>query len=143
MVDQPDKRTKDCQSDNVPQSDVTGRDRITRNVLASWGGYGVFIVAGFIMPRLIDTRIGQEALGVWDFAWSLVAYFSLVQAGVVSSVNRFVAKYQAVGDLDGVNRCQFGIVCTPHHGNCRTGLDCVSHIGGSAPVEQSTRRVRG
>ncbi|MGB2986396.1 MAG: oligosaccharide flippase family protein [Phycisphaerae bacterium] len=111
MVDQPDKRTKDCQSDNVPQSDVTGRDRITRNVLASWGGYGVFIVAGFIMPRLIDTRIGQEALGVWDFAWSLVAYFSLVQAGVVSSVNRFVAKYQAVGDLDGVNRAVSSVSC--------------------------------
>ncbi len=104
MVEQPDKTKAKDQPDSTGKSDVTGRDRITRNVLASWGGYVVFIVAGFIMPRLIDGSLGQESLGVWDFAWSLVAYFTLVQAGVVSSVNRFVSKYRAVGDIDGVNR---------------------------------------
>jgi O-antigen/teichoic acid export membrane protein len=63
------------------------------------------------MPRLIDRRIGQEALGVWDFAWSLVTYFGLVQAGVVSSVNRFVARYRAAGDVDGVNRAVSSVSC--------------------------------
>lgn len=86
------------------EADWAGRKRMTFNVLASWAGHAVFIVSGFILPRLMDRRLGQEALGVWDFAWSLVAYFSLVQAGVVSSVNRFVAKYRAESDLIGVNR---------------------------------------
>jgi len=74
------------------------------NVLASWAGHLVFIASGFVMPRLIDGKIGQEALGVWDFAWSLISYFALVQGGVVSSVNRFVASYRAANDVDGVNR---------------------------------------
>ena len=86
------------------EADLTGRDRLVGNVLASWAGHFVFIVAGFIMPRMIDRRLGQDLLGVWDFAWSLVAYFGLVQAGIGSSVNRYVAKCRAVGDIDGVNR---------------------------------------
>ena len=52
--------------------DLTGRDRLVSNVLFSWGGNFVFIIAGFIMPRMIDRRLGQELLGIWDFAWSLV-----------------------------------------------------------------------
>lgn len=76
---------------------------MTWNVLASWAGHFVFIIAGFIMPRLIDRNIGHESLGVWDFAWSLVAYFGLAQSGLVSSVNRYVAKYRAAGDTAGIN----------------------------------------
>ena len=95
----------------VSPPDLTGREHMTRNVLASWAGHFVFIVAGFIMPRMIDRRLGHELLGVWDFAWSMVAYFSLVQAGIGSSVNRYVAKYRAVGDTDGVNRAVSSVWC--------------------------------
>ncbi|MBU0719520.1 MAG: lipopolysaccharide biosynthesis protein [Planctomycetes bacterium] len=91
--------------------DLTGRDRITRNVLASWGGEAVFVLAGFIVPRLIDQRIDREALGIWDFAWSVVAYFTLIQAGAVSSTNRYVAKFRAAGDVEGVNRVVSSITC--------------------------------
>ena len=91
-------------SASAAEADWSGRRRMTFNVLSSWAGHLVFIVSGFIMPRLIDRRLGQEALGVWDLSWSLIAYFGLVQAGVISSVNRFVAKYRAENDLAGVNR---------------------------------------
>ena len=91
--------------------DLTGRDRMVGNVLASWVGHSVFIVAGFIMPRMIDRRLGQELLGVWDFAWSVVAYFSLVQAGIVSSTNRYVAKHRASHDIDGINRSVSSVTC--------------------------------
>ena len=99
----------DGQSDNdartaTADTDWSGRRRLAANVLSSWAGHLVFIVSGFVMPRLIDGEIGQDALGVWDFAWSLIAYFGLVQGGVVSSVNRFVARYRAVNDVEGVNR---------------------------------------
>ena len=83
--------------------DLSGRDRLVRNVVFSWGGHLVFIVSGFIMPRMIDQQLGQELLGVWDFAWSLVNYFRVVQLGVVSSVNRYVARYRAASDIHGVN----------------------------------------
>lgn len=71
----------------------------------------MFIVAGFIMPRTIDRQLGQELLGVWDFAWSLVSYFRLVTAGINSSVNRYVARYRAVGDIPGVNRFVSSAFC--------------------------------
>lgn len=84
--------------------ELSGRDRLPRNVLWSWLGHGVFIIFGFIVPRLIDQTLGREALGVWDFGWALVSYFALVQAGVVSSVNRYVSRYRATGDQQGINR---------------------------------------
>lgn len=92
------------QQADKPKEDLTGRDRLVSNVLFSWAAHFVFIVAGFIMPRMIDRRLGQEVLGVWDFAWSLVSYFGLVQAGVGSGVNRYVARYRAAGDTSGLNR---------------------------------------
>lgn len=94
-----------------PEQDIAGRDRLVSNVVFSWAAHFVFIIAGFIMPRMIDRRLGQELLGVWDFAWGLVSYFDLVQAGVGSSVNRYVAKYRAAGDSAGVSRTVSSALC--------------------------------
>jgi O-antigen/teichoic acid export membrane protein len=60
---------------------------------------------------MIDRRLGQELLGIWDFAWSMVSYFGLVEAGIGGSVNRYVAKYRAVADIDGVNRIVSSATC--------------------------------
>ena len=105
-----DRRSQSAET-KTAKPDLTGREQMTRNVIASWGGHFVFVIAGFIMPRMIDNRLGHELLGVWDFAWSLIAYFGLVQAGIGSSVNRYVAKYRAVGDMDGVNRAVSSVWC--------------------------------
>ncbi len=91
--------------------DLTGQDRLVSNVLFNWGAYSVFVISGFIVPRMIDRRLGQELLGVWDFAWSLVNYFGLVQAGIASSVNRYVAKYRTAHDTGGVNRVVSSALC--------------------------------
>jgi O-antigen/teichoic acid export membrane protein len=82
---------------------LTGTDRMVSNVFSSWGMQFAFIVAGFIIPRMIDKELGQIQLGIWDFCWSIVAYFKLVKAGIVSSVNPFVAKYRTIGDFNNVN----------------------------------------
>jgi O-antigen/teichoic acid export membrane protein len=119
MYDNPDSRMNPGLDQAMPASaqaqngaeDLTGRDRLTWNVLFSWAGHLVFIVAGFIMPRMIDRRLGQELLGVWDFSWSLVHYFGLVQAGVGSSVNRYVAKCRAAGDVVGMNGAVSSAFC--------------------------------
>ena len=108
---EPDTSQNTDQKQPQTADDLTGRKHMTRSVLASWAGHFVFVVAGFIMPRMIDNRLGHELLGVWDFAWSLIAYFGLVQAGIGSSVNRYVAKYRAVGDIDGVNRAVSSVWC--------------------------------
>lgn len=90
--------------------DLTGHDRMARNVLWSWAGHLVFIIVGFIMPRLIDNQIGQFALGIWDFCWSLVAYLNVASLGVGSSTNRYVAKYRAAGDTLTLRRAISSVV---------------------------------
>jgi O-antigen/teichoic acid export membrane protein len=97
--------------EEAPPADLTGRDRMAWNVIASWAGQFVFIVAGFITPRLIDRRLGQETLGIWDFSWSMVGYFGLVQAGIGSSVNRYVARYRARGEMDNVSGVLSSVTC--------------------------------
>lgn len=90
--------------------DFTGRRRLARNVMWSWAGHLVFVVSGFIMPRMIDEYIGQEQLGIWDFCWSLVSYLNIASLGVGSSVNRYVAKYRAAGETDALGAAISSVV---------------------------------
>lgn len=76
------------------------KSSLARSVVANWAGHLVFILGGFILPRLISDHLGQERLGVWDFGWSTVAYFNLLSAGIASSVNRYVAKFRASSQWD-------------------------------------------
>lgn len=87
-----------------PAHDIHGRGRLARNIFTNWGAQAVQMVAGFVLPRLIDHRLGQATLGVWDLAWSLVVYFGLVQVGVTTSINRYVAYHRAKDDFEGINR---------------------------------------
>ncbi len=148
--------------------DLTGRDRMMWNVLTSWGGHMVFVVAGFIMPRMIDRHIGQAELGIWDFSWSLVSYFGLAGLGVGSSVNRYVAKLRAAGDRDGLNEAVSSVVCVqaviattisvlvvmavwflPRFFREHTGVELsearwvVGLLGGSLAVQQAFDSYRG
>jgi len=96
---------------NAPENDLTGQKRIIWNIMSSWGGHMVFVVAGFLMPRMIDRHVGQTSLGLWDFAWSLVSYFGLAGLGIGSSVNRYVAKLRAAGDKEGLDEAISSVYC--------------------------------
>ncbi|HEX2955525.1 MAG TPA: oligosaccharide flippase family protein [Chitinispirillaceae bacterium] len=76
---------------------------MANNVIWSWIGHSVFILAGFLLPRFMDRKLGSDMLGLWDFAWSFVGYLQLMQFDVGSSVNRYVAKYRAVDDTESLN----------------------------------------
>jgi O-antigen/teichoic acid export membrane protein len=88
----------------ISAGDVTGERRIAWNVITSWAGHAVFLVGGFILPRVIDRHIGQASLGVWDFSWSLISYFGVAGLGIGSSVNRHVAIYRAQNDVAALRR---------------------------------------
>lgn len=85
-------------------TDVTGRDRLVKNVSASYLSHIVFIVFGFLLPRMIGDRVGQAGLGVWDFSWAFVKYMNLSMIGIGSSVNRYVAQHRTAGDVLGLNK---------------------------------------
>jgi len=97
--------------EETAQEDLTGRDRLVSNVIFSWGANLVFIAAGFVMPRMINQHLGQAVLGVWDFAWSFVSYFNMVEAGIGGAVSRYVAKYRMAGDISGLNRIMSSASC--------------------------------
>jgi O-antigen/teichoic acid export membrane protein len=94
-----------------PAKDLTGRTRLVPNVLITWAGQLVYFAAGFVLPRMIDHRLGQEVLGIWDFSWSLVTYFRFLGFGVTSSVNRYVARCWRRQDIVGVNRIVSSATC--------------------------------
>ncbi len=87
----------------MADTDLTGRSRLVKNVFASYLGHFVFIIFGFILPRAIDSSIGQFGLGIWDFCWSFVNYLTVSMIGIGSSVNRFVARYRAREDTEALN----------------------------------------
>jgi O-antigen/teichoic acid export membrane protein len=81
-----------------------GRERLTAGLLVSWCSQLLQIASGFIIPRMIDHGMGPATLGVWDFGWSCVAYFGLLETGISSSVGRFVALERGKSDINGINR---------------------------------------
>jgi O-antigen/teichoic acid export membrane protein len=77
---------------------------LAKSTLANWSGQLVLLVTGFILPRMINHRMGQEALGIWDFGWSLVNSMTLVPGGIASGVNRYIARYRLENNIDQINR---------------------------------------
>lgn len=90
----------------VSENDKTANKKgaVTAGLLVSWVAQVIQIASGFVIPRMIDTGAGSVTLGVWDFGWTLVSYFSLVEGGMGSSVNRYIALERGKGDQRGVNR---------------------------------------
>lgn len=101
-MDQPITPTVTTVPTARPVADASGQARMVWNVLTGWGAYLIYIVAGFVLPRCIDDHLGQLALGVWDFGWTIVSYFALAQVGIGSSVHRYIAAQRTTGDVDGL-----------------------------------------
>ena len=93
--------TDPCANKN---EDLTGQDRFAWNLLVGWGSQFVLIFSGFIMPRLVDDKVGQVALGIWDFGWSFVSYLSLVGLGMGACFNRYIAQHRSTGDFVSLNK---------------------------------------
>jgi O-antigen/teichoic acid export membrane protein len=61
-------------------------------VLFNWFGTIANMAVGFFLSPFILHRLGDVAVGVWMMAISAVAYLSLLDLGMQSSVLRFVSK---------------------------------------------------
>ena len=94
----------DSEQTNSTRTDATGRDRLAWNVVVSWASQLVSIVLGFVMPRLVDDTLGQASLGIWDFAWAITSYITLVNFGVGSNAARYVAAFLVDGDVTRLQR---------------------------------------
>ncbi len=81
-------------ADQHREEDLTGQERMTWNVVVSWASQLITIALGFVLPRMIDEQLSQVSLGIWDFAWAIVSYLTIVDFGVGSNAARYVAQFR-------------------------------------------------
>lgn len=94
----------------VKPEDLTGQSRFAWNLMISWISQLVLIFSGFIMPRLVDEKVGQAALGIWDFGWSFVSYLVLVGLGMGACFNRYIAMHRAANEITDLNKVANSVV---------------------------------
>lgn len=73
-------------------------------MIANWAGECVIVVSGFVLPRLIDERMSQAELGIWDFGWSIRSYIALSCTTLGSGAGYYVARYRASERWSELNR---------------------------------------
>jgi O-antigen/teichoic acid export membrane protein len=91
-------------------NDLTGQSRFVWNLFVSWTSQIVLIFSGFVMPRLVNDKVGQDALGIWDFGWSFVSYLTLVGLGMGACFNRYISKHRAIGEFKRLNQVANSVV---------------------------------
>src|SRR5258708_34612817 len=75
---------------------------ILKNVGSSWVSLGVNIVIGFFLSPFILHRLGDAPFGIWVLIFSVTGYYGIFDLGIPSSVLRYISKFTAVGDEQGL-----------------------------------------
>jgi len=77
--------------------------RIGKNALANIiGMIGQIIIAFILSPFLVHT-LGDTKYGIWVIAVAFTGYMNLLDLGLSSAVNKFVAKYSSLKDQKNIN----------------------------------------
>ena len=74
--------------------------RILRNTLSNSVGKAVSILTTFAMMPFILGELGESAFGIWALATAVISYGTLLDLGIGSAIVKYVAEYQARGDLE-------------------------------------------
>ncbi len=64
----------------------------------------VLMISGLVLTPVLTGYFGKEGYGVWILVGQVIAYLGVLDLGVSSSVGRFVAKYDARKDEEGLLR---------------------------------------
>jgi O-antigen/teichoic acid export membrane protein len=90
--------------------EMTNR-RIVINAAANWIGFAAQLVVAFFMSPILVHGLGAQRYGVWSLVESVLAYLLLFDLGIGASVVRYVARFEANGDQDRLNRIFSTSVC--------------------------------
>ena len=75
---------------------------ILKNVGSSWFSLGINVITGFFLSPYILHSLGDAAFGIWVLIFSVTGYYGVFDLGIRSSVIRYIAKYTAVQDKEGL-----------------------------------------
>lgn len=78
------------------------KTQAAKNVSATWLGLLVHAIVGFFLSPFILHKLGDNAFSLWILIFSLTGYYGLLDLGIRSSIVRYVAKYVATQDEDGL-----------------------------------------
>lgn len=109
--------TTDSQNDNYPagtdgksntdnnwQPDKPGSNSLLKSVCSNWATLIVSLIIGFFLTPYIIDKTGKNDYGLFKLVASLIGYYGLLEMGVRSAVDRYVARYLGQRDYDGLNR---------------------------------------
>lgn len=74
-----------------------------KNVIFNWMGMVAAMIYAFFMTPFIVHHLGDTHYGLWNLIISCVGYMAIMDFGIQSSVNRYMAKYKGLGDEEGVS----------------------------------------
>lgn len=78
-------------------------NKIRKNAIANIiGTFGLIIIAFIMSPFLVNT-LGDTKYGIWTIAVSFTGYMSLLDFGISSAVNKYVAQYEGLNDQQKIN----------------------------------------
>jgi O-antigen/teichoic acid export membrane protein len=78
--------------------------RLLTNAAASGLGFTAQLAAAFFLAPLFVHGLGDRRYGIWSLVESVLAYLMVFDLGVAASVVRYVAKFEASGDRENLNR---------------------------------------
>lgn len=65
---------------------------------------GGSIVFSFLMTPFIVSKLGEKNYGLWSLIVSMIGYMSMLDFGIKSSINRYIAKYKSSNDFENINK---------------------------------------
>lgn len=85
--------------------------RLALNALVSWVGTFAQILAVFFVSPILIRGLGDERYGVWALVDSVLAYLTLFDLGIGAAVVRYVARFDGIKDITGLNRSFSVSIC--------------------------------
>lgn len=78
--------------------------RLLISTISNYGAKVLVLGIGFLLTPFILHKIGPISFGLWALAGSVVGYGSLLDLGIAGGLIKYVAEYQARGDVERMGR---------------------------------------
>jgi O-antigen/teichoic acid export membrane protein len=80
------------------------RTLIAKSILSNWSYLTLNVSIAFWMTPFVVRHLGDSSYGIWALVLQLTGYMGVVDVGLRSALVRFVARFQTLGDDEGLNR---------------------------------------
>ncbi|MDM8545569.1 oligosaccharide flippase family protein [Candidatus Venteria ishoeyi] len=79
------------------------RPSLLLNMMSNWSGLVAAVLIGFFLTSYIIGELGKTGFGIWMLISSIVGYYGILDLGIESAISRYVARYAAQKDYEGLN----------------------------------------